>query len=120
MKKRAKVILIISPIVLAIAIITYYQLFMKLDKYSYNRSTNTIQKDGVEYVLPKSFPSTLVDNSGKTIGKINGSDSESQERWVVKINGVDEHEMFLVTGLMNEELFVRKDKVEEFNKTLPQ
>jgi len=39
--------------------------------------------------------------------------------WVTKIKGVDEHVMFLVTGLMNEELFVRKDRIEEFNKTLP-
>jgi hypothetical protein len=57
----------------------------------------------------------------KTIykGEIKGSDSESAQRWVVKIKGVDEHEMFLVTGMMNEELYVRKDKIDEFYKTLP-
>lgn len=118
MKKRTKSILIISLIV--IVIIAYYVFFIPIDEYSYNRSTNTIQKDGVEYVLSKSLPSEFLDKKGKTIGEIKGSDSESAERWVIKIKSVDEHEMFLVTGLMNEELFVRKDKIDEFYKTLPQ
>lgn len=114
MKKRTKAFLIISLIV----IITYYLLFMRFDEYSYNRITNTIQKDGVEYVRSNSLPSEFLDKQNKTIGKIKGSDFESQERWVVKIKGIDEHEMFLVTGIMNQELFIRADKVGEFNKTL--
>lgn len=92
---------------------------MSLAYYSYNSSTNTVQRDGIEYVLPKSFLSEYFFNRGKTIGKIKGSNSESAHRWVVKINGIDDHEMFLVTGLMNVELYVRKDKIQEFNKTLP-
>ncbi|MDF2884717.1 MAG: hypothetical protein K0R54_5287 [Clostridiaceae bacterium] len=118
MKRRTKAILIISPIV--IVIIAYYVFFMLIDEYSYNMTTNTIQNDGVEYVLSKSLPTEFLDKKEKTIGKIKGSDSESAERWVIKIKGVDEHEMFLVTGLMNEELFVRKDKIDGFYKTLPQ
>jgi hypothetical protein len=91
---------------------------MPIDDYSYNRDANTIQKDGVEYVFSKSLPSEFLDKKEKTIGKIKDSDTESAKRWVIKIKGVDEHEMFLVTGLMNEELFVREDKIEEFYKTL--
>ena len=118
MKKRTKATLIISPIV--IVIIAYYVFFRPIDEYSYNNTTSIIQKNGVEYVLSKSLPSEFLDEKEKTIGEIKGSDSESAERWVVKIKGINEHEMFLVTGLMNEDLFVRKDKVEEFYKTLPQ
>jgi len=117
-KKKTKVTLIISPIV--ILILAYYVLFMKIDEYSYNKTTSIIQNDGVEYVLSNRLPSIFLDKKEKTIGKIKGSDSESAERWVIKIKGFDEHEMFLVTGLMNDELFVRKDKVENFYKTLPQ
>jgi methyl coenzyme M reductase subunit D len=115
-KKRTKAILIISPKV--IVVIAYYVFFMPIDEYSYNKTTSIIQKDGVEYVFSNSLPSIVLDKQGKTIGKIKGSDSESAERWVIKIKGVDEHEMFLVTGLMNVELFVRKDKVEEIYKIL--
>lgn len=109
-KKRTIAILIISLISI---ILGYYVFFMPIDEYSYNPSTNTIQKEGVEYVLSKSLPSEFLDKKGKVIGKIKGSDSESAERWVIKIKSVDEHEMFLVTGLMNEKLFVRKDKIDE-------
>ncbi|MBU3114794.1 hypothetical protein [Clostridium lacusfryxellense] len=117
MKRRIKTIFIICPILLLI--IAYYVFFMRFAEYSYNTDTEVIQKDGVEYVLSNSLPSAFLDEKEKTIGKIKGSDSESAEKWVIKIKGVDEHEMFLVTGLMNVELFVRKDKIEEFNKTLP-
>ncbi|MBK1813592.1 hypothetical protein JHL18_23525 [Clostridium sp. YIM B02505] len=116
MKKRTKYILIVFAIVLLM--IACYVFFIRIDKYTYNRDTNTIEKDGIEYVRSNSLPSRFLDKENKTIGKIKGSDFESQERWVVKIKGIDEHEMFLVTGLMNQELFIRSDKVEEFNKTL--
>lgn len=117
MERRTKANLIIPSIV--IVIIACYLFFMPIDDYSYNRAANTIQKDGVEYVFSKSLPTEFLDKKGKTIGKIKDSNSESAERRVIKIKGIDEHKMFLVTGLMNEELFVRKDKIEEFYKTLP-
>ncbi|GFP75135.1 hypothetical protein [Clostridium fungisolvens] len=116
MKKRTKSISIVFPIVLLI--MAYYIFFMRIDKYTYNRDTNTIEKDGIEYVRSNSLPSEFLDKENKTIGKIKGSDSESAERWVIKIKDIDEHEMFLVTGIMNQELFIRADKVAEFNKTL--
>ena len=116
MRKKTKAIFISSPIV--ILIIVYYVFFMRVDEYTYNTVTEILQKDGVEYVQSNSLPSSFLDEREKTIGKIKGSDSESAEVWITKIKIVDEHVMFLVTGLMNEELFVRKDKIDEFNKTL--
>lgn len=94
MKRRTKAILIISPIL--IVIIACYVFFMPIDEYAYNRTTNTVQKDGVEYVFSKSLPSEFLYKKEKTIGKIKDSDSESAERWVIKIKGVDEHEMFFI------------------------
>lgn len=116
MKRKKKAIFIISLIIILMIVCLVF--IMRLGAYSYNATTETIEKDGVEYVLAKSFPSSFLDEREKRIGKIKGF--FVGETWVIKIKNVDEHEMFLVTGLMNVELFVRKDKAEEFNKTLAQ
>jgi hypothetical protein len=120
MKNRIKTILIGSSLSIAILIVAYYLFFRPADAYTYDCTTSTIQKGSVEYVPSKSLPSKFLDKREKTIGKIKGSTSTSAERWVVKIQGIDEREMFLVTGLMNVELFLRKDKLEEIYKTLLQ
>jgi hypothetical protein len=121
-KNRTKVIWVISSMLIVILVVTisYYLMFSSPNVYNFNRTTNTVENHGVEYVLSKSLPSDFLDKREKTIGKIKGSNSTSAERWVVKIKGVDGDEMFLVTGLMNQDLFIREDKVEAFNKTLPQ
>lgn len=118
MKKGIKIFLIIASIIL-LFIVVYYVRFMRLDVYTYNESTRIIQKDSVKYVASQSLPSSFLDKKEKTIGKIKDANFWAAKQLVVKIKGIDDKEMFLVTGMMSEELFVREDKIEDFKKTLP-
>lgn len=101
LKKGKKVFFIIISTVIILAI-AYYAQFMRLEVYTYNEVTETIQKDGVEYVIAKSLPSSFLDKKEKKIGEIKGDKFLESKKWVVKIKGIDEKEMFLVTGVMNE------------------
>lgn len=99
--KKPKIILLgILTVILLFTGFQYYK-FMSLGVYEWD--DNMIEKDGIIY---EDNPEMLIEyldgdlKAGETIGRFKDDGFLGSKSWVIKFEGIDEKDAFLVKGLI--------------------